>query len=411
MQTESPTPVRPAGAAQDPRERFVALLRNSLDEDRCVKLILARYRGADPGLERVIARPLVLRGERCLSFVYRYKTRDVTRNLPLREGLAAVDAALGGEFENAHLLTTGEEFQLAVSRKGRLSLRAGRTAGTPPPAPAHDREKHRFLDLERPFLAALGVTDAAHRLVPAMARKWKQINKFVEVLDHAFSASALKNARKLQVLDFGSGKAYLTFAVEDYLRNTLGLEAQVTGVELREDLVALCNATARDLGIGRLHFEQGDIASHAAGPVDIMIALHACDTATDHAIHRGIRSGASIILCAPCCHKELRPQMKSPALLRPLLQHGIHLGQEAEMLTDGLRALLLDAEGYDTSVFEFVSLEHTSKNKMILAVRRSHPAGREAAKAVHGQIRALKDFYGIESQCLEALLHADADRA
>ena len=136
-----------------------------------------------------------------------------------------------------------------------------------------------------------------------------------------------------------------------------------------------------------------------------MIALHPCDTATDEAIHKGIRGGAAIICCAPCCHKQLRPQLLSPHPLRPILQHGVHLGQEAEMLTDGLRALLLDAEGYDTQVFEFISLEHTNKNKMLLAVRRRHtPAGH--AEAVRAQIAAIKDFYGIRTQSLETLVAA-----
>ncbi len=142
-----------------------------------------------------------------------------------------------------------------------------------------------------------------------------------------------------------------------------------------------------------------------ARPIDVMIALHACDTATDHAIHIGIRGGAAIILCAPCCHKQLRPQLLSPHPLRPILQHGVHLGQEAEMLTDGLRALLLDACGYSTQVFEFVSLEHTAKNKMILAVKRAHPGPPDELLA---QVRELKAFYGIRDQCLETLLKADA---
>ena len=136
-----------------------------------------------------------------------------------------------------------------------------------------------------------------------------------------------------------------------------------------------------------------------------MIALHACDTATDHAIHQGLRAGAAIIMCSPCCHKELRPQLLSPHPLRPILKHGVHLGQQAEMLTDGLRALLLDACGYETQVFEFIALEHTNKNKMILAVKRERPA-RDAEDAWQ-QVRDIKAFYGIRDQCLETLLLAD----
>jgi hypothetical protein len=135
-----------------------------------------------------------------------------------------------------------------------------------------------------------------------------------------------------------------------------------------------------------------------------MIALHACDMATDYAIHLGIRAGASIIMCAPCCHKQIRPQMQSPELLKPMLKHGIHLGQEAEMVTDSLRALLLEASGYETRIFEFVSLEHTSKNKMILGVKGS---GVVKQAEILAQIREIKEFYGIREHCLETLLQTD----
>ncbi|HLD65082.1 MAG TPA: methyltransferase, partial [Pseudomonas sp.] len=202
----------------------------------------------------------------------------------------------------------------------------------------------------------------------------------------------------------GSGKGYLTFAMHDYLRASLGLDARVTGVELREDMVDLGNAAAARLEQPGLAFQHGDVRSYTPAALDIMIALHACDVATDYAIHLGIRCGAAIIMCSPCCHKQIRPQMHSPALLRPMLQYGVHLGQEAEMVTDSLRALLLEACGYETKVFEFVSLEHTNKNKMILAVKRTEPVN--PAELLE-KIQGIKAFYGIEEHCLETLLEAD----
>ena len=397
----SPTPSSP-----DPAERFVALLGASLADRSFVKLLLARpLDGPATDLRGVAVRRLALRGEDVLSFVQRHATRDVTSNLALDAGLALIRDTLLPTFAHAHLLTSAQDIQLAVGKKGRPLLRVGRLAQRPPvPDAAHDRAKHRFVDLSRPFLAELGVTDAQGRLIPAMSRKWKQINKFVEILDHALTTAGLATRPPLTVLDFGCGKGYLTFAVHDYLRNTLGIAAQVTGVELRGDLVALCNGVAQRLALDGLAFEQGDVRTHPARAVDVMIALHACDTATDVAIHAGIRAGAGVILCSPCCHKQLRPQMASPRLLQPLLQHGIHMGQEAEMVTDGLRALLLESEGYATQVFEFVSLEHTSKNKMILAVRKEAPLHAERRAELQRQIAEIKAFYGVREQCLETLL-------
>ncbi len=270
-----------------------------------------------------------------------------------------------------------------------------------PVATQHDRAKHRHVALDRPFLAGLGVADSQQRLIPAMARKYKQIDKFVEVFAGALANSALASAKQVRMIDFGSGKGYLTFAVHDHLVHVLGVDAQVTGVELRPDMVALCNGVATRLRLEGLSFEQGDVMQQTPRATDVTIALHACDTATDHAIRLGVEGGAQIILCAPCCHKEVRPQLMSPHPIRAVLRHGVHLGQEADMVTDALRALLLEASGYSTQVFEFVSLEHTSKNKMILAVKRPHAA--DPAPWLE-QVAQLKQFYGIREQALERLL-------
>jgi len=385
----------------DPLTAFLALA-----DQPFTKLVLSKPRAAAGDLVRVTVRPVTLKGVPMRSFVYTHATRDITKNLDADDAQAALHELLAERFDNAHLFTDHEEVQLLTSRKGKQTLLRHKVAPTTTEARVtHDREKQRYVDQNQPFLTALGVTNEQHQIVPAMARKWKQINKFVEVLDHALASTALKDAARIDVVDFGSGKGYLTFATHDHLRHTLGLPARVAGVELRADMVALCNDAAQALALDGLRFEQGDVRSVVPPKIDIMIALHACDTATDFAIHTGLRAGASIIMCSPCCHKELRPQLLSPHPLRPILKHGVHLGQQAEMLTDGLRAMLLEACGYETQVFEFVALEHTNKNKMILAVKRAQaPAD---ADALWQQIADIKGFYGIQQQCLESLLLKD----
>ena len=413
----SSSPPVPSSSADDPVARFMRQVRQAADEGRLLKLLLAHPQGlaVDGGLlaadvQRVMLRPVALKGVPHLSLLLRHPTKDITKNLPVDEALATVQGwLLAGAFRNAHLHTPVQEVQLAFGKKGKASVRVGKAAtmadqAGPEAGGQHNRDKQRFLSLERPFLRELGVTDAQGRLVPAMSRKWKQINKFIEVFAAALAASPLAGLPDPHVVDFGSGKGYLTFAVHDWLRHVRGLRAQVTGVELREDLVALCTRVIGALGLEGMAYEQGDVRHYHPERLDVMIALHACDIATDHAIHLGIRAGAGIILCSPCCHKQIRPQLLSPHPLRPILQHGIHLGQEAEMLTDGLRALLLEAAGYDTQVFEFISLEHTNKNKMILAVKRARPRDNGEVLA---QIRDIKAFYGIQEQCLESLLRAD----
>ena len=423
----SPTPLPKVAPGTTTPADFVTLCAAHLDNGGFETLLLSKHCGPEVDLQRVSVRPVMLRGAPCLSFVYRHTTRDETKNLPLTAGLARVRELLGMVFRHAHLHTRDEVVELMLSRRGVCTLRRRPAAQALTPAPAeaagppgelplaehgHDRGKQRFVDVRRPFLSALGVTTEQHTVVPAMSRKWKQINKFVEVFAGALRASQLlasatagpSGRRPVRVVDFGAGKGYLTFAVHDHLQQQPGVDAQVTGVELRPDMVQLGNAVVTRLGLTGLRFEAGDVRSRAVQPIDVMIALHACDIATDHAIHLGLRGGAAIILCSPCCHKELRPQLLSPHPLRPILQHGVHLGQQAEMLTDGLRAMLLEACGYDTQVFEFVALEHTQKNKMILAVKRASP---RPADAVWAQIDDIKAFYGIRDQCLESLLRAE----
>ena len=394
-----------ATTAPDARAQFLALLADALQAGTLAKLVLARHVGADQTLQRIIAKPLVVKGQPCLSLVYRHQTRDITRNLSLEQAQALVAELLPESFRNAHLFTAEGEVQLGFSKKGKPMLQRhvaqpAREQG----AVAHDREKKRYLELSRPFLRDLGVTDAQGALIPSMSRKWKQINKFIEVFDHALASAPLAADQALRVADFGSGKGYLTFAMHDYLRNSLSREAQVTGVELRPDMVELCNAAAAKLEHPGLEFQCGDVRSVVPEAIEVMIALHACDIATDYAIHTGIRCNAAIIMCSPCCHKQIRPQLHSPGLLQPMLQYGLHLGQQAEMLTDSLRALYLEACGYETKVFEFISLEHTNKNKMILAVKRRQAADNTALLA---KIEQLKAFYGVKEHCLETLLRQD----
>ncbi|MDR7299250.1 hypothetical protein J2X16_004618 [Pelomonas aquatica] len=398
----------PPAATAPAHERFVHLVRLALAGGQFGKLLLSGPVGDEDDVERLTVRAIELRGEPALSFLWRHRTKDVTKNHAPEAGLAEVAALLGARFRNAHLHTATEEVQFAVSRKGRETLRVTRIDGAEAPAPgAHDKAKQRPLDIAHPVWSALGLTHLVKgepALVPAMARKWKQINRFVEILSSAVEEAGLRGP--VRVADFGSGKGYLTFAVHDWLQSH-GLQPRVTGIELRDDMVKLCTAIVEGENLAGLRFDQGDVRTQAVQPLDVMIALHACDIATDHALHVGLQSGARVIMSSPCCHKELRPQMTLPAVLRPMLQHGIHLGQEAEMVTDSLRALLLESQGYRTQVFEFIALEHTSKNKMILAVKAQGAAAEALAARrpeLLAQVAEIKRFYGLREQRLEQLL-------
>jgi Methyltransferase domain len=390
-------------------ETFLTDYKQSFSSGSLQRLVLSKYKGAEADLNRITIRPVQIKDQPLLSFLYEYRTNHITKNLTLQEAIEKLQLWLGSDFHNAHMITDEWEQQLSLSKKGKWLVNKNRNKNLTEqkkssPELAHDRNKLRYVEQNRPYLHELGITDANAQIIPAMSRKWKQINKFIEVLSTAIQQTGLDKRHQLHIADFGSGKAYLTFAVHDYVSENLGVNTQVTGVELRQNLVDLCNQTAKKLSLDGIKFEQGDVQHFSAQDINIMIALHACDTATDYALNMGIRTGADIIMCSPCCHKQIRPQLKSPPLLAPLLQYGIHLGQEAEMITDSLRALLLEAHGYDTKVFEFISLEHTSKNKMILAQKRKVP--RDNSEILK-QIADIKSFYGIQEHCLESLLQSD----
>src|SRR5687767_9260951 len=382
--------------------RFFDALDESLAAGSFVKLTLSKHRGREEGLKNVYVRAVALKGGARLSFLYRRRTRDEVKNHTHEEGARLVRELLGAEFLSGRLFTTAEDLRLDISRKGESRLTRHAPTFKDPAAAEHDRRKRRTIETEgNVYLRELGVTNERGEARPAMGDKLRQINKFVEIVAGLYAASPLAGRGEVSVVDVGSGKGYLTFAVYDYFNNALGLRATATGVEARAELANLCNEVARRAGFERLEFRTGLIQDLELSSADFLIALHACDTATDEAIYKGVAAGASVIVTAPCCHKEVRPQMRAPEALRGVLRHGHLLEREAESVTDSLRALLLESAGYDVKVFEFVSSEHTRKNTMIAAIRRAAAWDRGAALA---EYRALKEFYGIREQRLEKLL-------
>ena len=375
---------------------FLEKLRASLADRTFVKLTLSEPVGADVDLRNVYGRLVELKGGPQLSLVFHHAQRDVTKNFNPVAGAARVGELLAADFARGYLFTTTGDWQWRAG-----GLKASRPKFTVAPSPGHDRAKATPLEAASPFLRALGVTNAAGEPRPAMADKLRQIQRFTELLGHLLEDSTLRERRELRVLDMGAGKGYLTFATHAFLRSR-GIVAEVIGVELREDLVTFTEKTARDLGCDGLQFVRGAIGEfQPEGSIDVLIALHACDTATDDALFLAIRAGASLIVTAPCCHRQIRTQLQSPPVLREVLRHGILAEREAELLTDGLRALLLEIHGYRASVFEFISPEHTSKNLMLAAHRRTQLIDAEPLRA---RFRALGEFYGIREQRLAQLL-------
>ncbi|MBU1831659.1 MAG: SAM-dependent methyltransferase, partial [Gammaproteobacteria bacterium] len=254
---------------------FLDQYQQAFNSDMLQRLVLSKYQGDDSELKRITVRPVLIKNNLLLSFLYEYQTNHITKNLGLDESLTQLSQWLGTDFKNAHLVSQSAEIQLRFSKKGKalLSEHRSETTKAKPEANAHlshNREKSRFVKQDRPYLTVLGVTDAQGQIIPAMSRKWKQINKFIEVLSGAIENTGLTKQAEIHIADFGSGKAYLTFAVHDYLNDSLAIKPQVTGVELRQGLVDLCNQTATKLNLNGIKFEQGDVQHFAAQNINIM---------------------------------------------------------------------------------------------------------------------------------------------
>jgi SAM-dependent methyltransferase len=382
----------------DDISKFITAIGKSLADETFVKLTLGNYKGAEEQLQKILIRRIVTKKGDRLDFTYRYKTRDVAKNYALDDSLNVLRKLVGRDFHSGNLFTSENDIQLEVKKKA-THLSVTKASFSSKPATEHDREKNYLVDPRSRYLHELGITSSKGEILGKQRDKWTQINKFVEIVSGLIDESKLKNSKKLTIVDMGSGKGYLTFALYDHLKNTRGLDTKITGVEVRTELVSLCNDVAKRCGFTGLNFVRNTIEGFEFENADVLIALHACDTATDDALFKGISSNAEIMIAAPCCHKEIRSQIRPPELLRGLLKHGTLIENEAESLTDGLRALLLEREGYKTKVFEFVGVEHTPKNNMIVGVRGARPNLKVA-----DQIREIKAFYGIANQRLEWLL-------
>ena len=382
-------------------EKFISEFAKSLHEETFVKMTLGNYKGSDEHLQKILVRLIETKKGIKLFYLYRYDTRDTAKNYELNEGVKILREILGTDFFAGHLFTINNDFQLDIGKKGKSRLNIAKPTFTVKPTASHDREKKRFVQQDSFYLQALGITSDRCEIKHKQQDKWKQINKFVETLGRLFENSLLAGKQEIKIVDMGCGKGYLTFATYDYFKNILGLKIKVTGVDTKSQLVGLCNDIAKTCEFNDLEFVNGWIGDYDLQETDILIALHACNTATDDAIFKGIKANADLIVVAPCCHQEIRPQIQSPEMFSGILRHGIMLERTAETITDGLRSLLLEKSGYSTKLFEFIATEHTPKNNMLVGTRLENKGD---VAEVTKQITEIKEFYGIKEQRLECLL-------
>lgn len=393
------------------QQQFLAELNRSIQEERFIKLSLGNYKGGEPELKNIYIKPVLIKRELKLSFTYRYQRKDITKNESVGTALDQLAELLQGEgFRIATLFTEKENLICEFQRNGNWVIRSEKATASKPASLSHDKTKERRLETQgKSYLHELKLTDTAGKVYKNAQDKWKQINHYIEILSSVLAE--LPQKEELHIVDMGSGKGYLTFALYDYLHQELGRKAAVEGIEYREDMVDLCNGIAARAGMVGLTFQRGGIEDYeTATDLDVLIALHACDTATDEAIFKGIRYDAQLIVVAPCCHKQVRRELvqhKATNDLDFMTQYGIFLERHAEMLTDGIRALLLEYAGYKTKVVQFVSDAHTPKNVMIIALKSV--VTDERKKEISAKLKSLKTYFGIAYQHLERLMGLDKE--
>jgi len=379
---------------------FLEMIRRAAEERSLSKLVLSKRTDPAAELRQILVTLAEIRGELRMKFVFRYPSKDITKHHDLFGGLEQVKTALEKDLLNADLFTSTETVRLFDTGHGRRKIRTGPPEKLPAATLVHDRIKMTKVATEgNIWLRELGVLNTTFGIRPGMNDKFRQVNRYLEIL--APVIEEMKPAGRLTVTDMGAGKGYLTFALYEYLCGLPGVEPRMTGVEGRKELVDLSNRIARDAGFEGLTFVQGTIRDTVIENPDILVALHACDTATDDAIYRGITSGASLIVCAPCCHKQVRKEFKVKGVMEPVVRHGILEERQAEIVTDAIRALVMEMHGYSTRVFEFIATEHTPKNLMIVG-RKVRKQARQPEK-LQEQIVGLKALFGVESHYLETL--------
>lgn len=340
-------------------------------------------------LKKVRIRPIQLKNTLHYQIEEFTKTQVFHKNILPKELPDFLVSYLDGRFSRAFLRSDCEESQILVSKKGTVTVlkkRVADKAGSkefPVLFPSHNRTRNYLLPegTPIPFLVALGVMSKEGCVLRAKYDKFRQINRFLEFVQDVLPS--LPANRTITVLDFGCGKSYLTFALYHFLKFTVGRDVRIIGLDLKKDVIEHCNQLAKQLDYTELTFLQGDIADYnGMSRVDMVVTLHACDTATDYALYKAIGWNASVILSVPCCQHELNHQINCQELSL-LFRYGLIKERTASLFTDALRANILEAAGYQTQILEFIDLEHTPKNILLRAVRGQQPSKEELASRLH----------------------------
>ena len=380
-------------------EKFLNRVAEAAEQSAVVKMTLSKPVQKHDELRNVYVKPVLIREKRLFAFTYHYERRDEVKNYNVAQMLDMLQEMLPERFLNAVLFTINEDVTLLVSSKGKATIQTKKVQECREQNLEHDKQKVRLINPANSWWYQLGLTTREGKITADMQHKFKQIYKYAEIVESLIKP--MKFEGTVHIADMGAGKGYLTFALHELLTQRLNLDVDIKGVEIRPDLVLKINEIIKSSGLKGLEVVESSIEAYHPEKLDVLIALHACNTATDDAIASGIKAGAELIVCAPCCHKQIRQEMERSGKFDVITRYGIFLERQAVMITDTIRALVLEYFGYKTQVMEFIEMEHTPKNVLLVGKKTKARVDREA---ILGQIEALKKQYGISRHYLETLL-------
>lgn len=371
------------------------IISKAIDGGTLLKIIFTVKRKKSTEYKKIALRPVTIKGELMYQAEYHFDKKVTHRNISFHEILDFSESVIKNEFKQINILMENEDIQILASKPDRPKIiRQENKTARKPANLSHNRKKQYIINEGEPcdFLIKLGVMSPEGKIFKKHYAKFRQINRFLEIADDSFKN--LPSSGTLRIIDFGCGKSYLTFALYYYLKQVRERDVEIIGLDLKKDVIDFCNKIATELRYTDLKFITGDIADYRSNGADMVVTLHACDTATDYALINAVHWNSKVILSVPCCQHELFSQIENP-INEPMLKHGIIKDKFTELLTDGLRGLKLEAMGYDVNMIEFTSLEHTSKNIMIKAVLNDRTDDLSKNKAMR-EYEKLKAFYNVK---------------
>lgn len=350
--------------------RLDDVMHEAIKRESLIYAVLSNVKkGVEKTFHKLDIKPVLIKGQKMYHFSFYYENKVMHENLDGHKAIERMASLMGPYFKQGVFYCENKDYQILFSKKGDCKV-IEKAATRKLENIAHNRQKQYIIPEGVPcdLMMHLGIMDVSGKVYAKKYDKFRQLNKYLEFVED--SLPELERSRRIRIIDFGCGKAYLTFALYYYFANVCGLDVEITGLDLKEDVIAFCNQTAKVLGYEKLRFELGDIKDyHASDRVDMVVSLHACDTATDEALIKAVAWGAKVIFAVPCCQHELFRQINHESMA-PLLKHGVVKDKLTTLVTDALRALALEGKGYDVQVLEFIDMTHTPKNVLIRAYKR-----------------------------------------